>query len=403
MGRLGEPGAKADPAGAVGVRERASGKRRGWEVAVFACVAVTTSIAIGRAIENDPAPRPSAATPAKAAVEPLAAEAETPSSRDVADFDHPTVEPSPAAARVTTAAIRDPVTIEICGYGPVALPPDDPDPVQQLPRGLRSNALDAMRAEMTVSGDPQAHAAALLISLRSNLGGAQEQADLLARQATASQDPAIYAMALEGCRGFVAEGAGSCALLNRAQWARLDPDNVAPWLELAAEAHERGEAENEADAMGHAALARRSDGYEELLPGLVERTLLGSAPSLRLALALTTARTAQTVWSASRSNHAYEYCASGLAADAVRHRCEAIAEILTQRSVGPAERRTGVAIGRQLGWSQERLNAGQEPGSASVERVNLPTLGLDLSCDDVSRVERWLMAATPETTAAPLR
>ena len=106
-------------------------------------------------------------------------------------------------------------------------------------------------------------------------------------------------------------------MLNRAQWARLDPDNVAPWLELGAEAHERGEAEAEADAMGHAALARRSDGYEELLPQLVERTLAGSAPSLRHALALTAARTAQAVWAASRSNHAYEYCAAGMAADTV--------------------------------------------------------------------------------------
>ena len=396
MLRLGEAARETEVAVSSGARGRPA---RAWWAVALAAAAASTTIAVVRAIEAGPEARASAtAAPQTATFEPaLAAPAATP-SRDVHAVDRPTAQPSPAAGR--RAAARDAVTIEVCGYGPVTLPPDDPDPAQLLPRTLRADALEAVRAAMTASADPQARAAAELISLRSNLGAARELADVLVRQAIASQDPAIYAMALESCRGFVAEGAGACALLNRAQWARLDPDNVAPWLELGAEAHERGEAEAEADAMGHAALARRSDGYEELLPQLVERTLAGSAPSLRHALALTAARTAQAVWSASRSNHAYEYCATGMAADAVRQQCEAIAETLVQRRGGLAELRTGVAIGRQLGWAEERLNALQEAHGASVEHPELPTLGLDLSCSGVARVERWLIASTRDPLSA---
>jgi hypothetical protein len=398
MLRLGEATRETGVAVSPGARERPAANRGWWTVAL-AAAAAATSIAVVGAIEAGPEPRPSAA-PETPTFEPAFAEPAATPSRDVQALDRPTAQPPPAAGR--GAAARDAVTIEICGYGPVTLPPDDPDPAQLLPRPLRADALEEVRAEMTASGDPQARAAAELISLRSNLGAARELADVLVRQAIASQDPAVYAMALESCRGFVAEGAGSCALLNRAQWARLDPDNVAPWLELGAEAHERGDAEAESDAMGHAALARRSDGYEELLPRLVERTLAGSAPSLRHALALTAARTAQAVWSASRSNHAYEYCAVGMAADTVRQQCEAIAETLVQRRGGLADVRTGVAIGRRLGWAGERLDALQEAHGASVDRPELPTLGLDLSCSGVARVERWLIASTrdplsPET------
>jgi hypothetical protein len=394
MGALGAAGSARDVAVSVAVRERSLGKRGGWCQIALAGVAASTSIAIGGAIEDGAEPQSSSTTvPAPSAIEPAFAEAAIARSDGVDAVDRWTAQPTLAVARDVPATLYDAVTIEICGYGPVTLPPDDPDPLQSLPRALRSEVLEEVRAEMTVGGDAQARAAAQLILLRSNLSDAPETADVLARQAIASQDPAVYAMALEGCRGFSGEGAGACALLNRAQWARLDPDNAVAWLELGAEAHERGEPDAESDAMSHAALARRSDGYEELLPGLVERTLAGSSLSLRHALALNAASTAKTIWSASRSNHAYEYCASGLAVDTVRLQCEAIAGILVQRNVAQVERRTGVAIGRQLGWPQDRLNALAADGTGFDPREQ-PALGRDLSCEGVSRVERSLMAAT---------
>jgi len=295
-----------------------------------------------------------------------------------------------ALARRAPDTAPDAVMVEVCGYGPVTLPPDDPDPFQQIAPKVRAAALEDVRAQMMRSGDARTRAAALLIALRTGGGNVRELADALAREAARSHDPALHAMALEGCRGFASDDGGACRLLSRAQWARLDPDNVLPWLELAAEAHGRGEPKRESAAMRRASRARRSDGYEQLLPALVDRTLAGSAPSLRHALALTASRTVQTIWSASRSSHAYEYCASTAASGPDRHACEAIAKTLVQRSPGPAERRVGLAIGHQLGWPEERLHAMQPRAARDDGSEQLPTVGLDLSCDGVSRTERWL-------------
>jgi hypothetical protein len=297
---------------------------------------------------------------------------------------HVSTDPAPESVRTTI----DTVTIDVCGWGRVTLPPDDPDPMQQLPGAVRAQALDEARAAMTGSGDPQARAAALLIGLRAGGGRARELADALARQANGSQDPAVYAMALEGCRGLATEDGGACGLLNRAQWARLDADNLLPWLELGAEAHARGDPGAEADAMSRAALARRSDGYEGLVPELVDRSLGRGAPSLRDALALAASRSVQTTWSASRSHHAYEYCVSGAGADVDRMTCDAIAATLARRSLNASDRRAGLAMGRQLGWPEERLQALQRADADAM--AELPPVDLDLSCDGVSRVERRL-------------
>ena len=52
--------------------------------------------------------------------------------------------------------------------------------------------------------------------------------DELARRAVYSSDPRLYGLAFKMCRLFVSVPA--CSSLNVWQWARLDPENGAPWL-----------------------------------------------------------------------------------------------------------------------------------------------------------------------------
>ena len=87
--------------------------------------------------------------------------------------------------------------------------------------------------------------------------------DQLVRLAVVSQDPLVYVIALEACKGSAEGGAANCALLSLEQWARLDPDNAQPWLELAAQAQREHDVDAELDAMRHAALVpaqRRAPG-----------------------------------------------------------------------------------------------------------------------------------------------
>lgn len=189
--------------------------------------------------------------------------------------------------------------VEVCGYGEVLLPPDDPDPMQRLPAALRHAAIERLDTLMLASDDVQVRAAALWMGARLRGREVAQRVEQVARLAAASQDPFIYAMALEACKGRVGAERGSCNLLSPAQWVRLDPDNAVPWQALAAQAHAAGEPLTEDMALQSAARARRNDVHAGRLAGLVEKALGPHVAPLQRTLALSAGSTAEAVWSAS--------------------------------------------------------------------------------------------------------
>ncbi|HZW74623.1 MAG TPA: hypothetical protein VFF43_13810, partial [Caldimonas sp.] len=62
----------------------------------------------------------------------------------------------------------------------------------------------------------------------------------LAKLATATSDPGVYALAMQQCQWV--KGEGSCALLNFDQWARVDDGNALPWLYILQRARDRNDA-----------------------------------------------------------------------------------------------------------------------------------------------------------------
>ena len=188
---------------------------------------------------------------------------------------------------------------EVCGYGEVQLPPDDPDPVQRIPPDVRRAALEAMDALMLASDDDQVRAAALWMGARLRGREVTSRIEQIARLAAASRDPFVYAIALEACRGRQGPEGGSCNLLSTAQWVRLDPDNAVPWQALAAEARARDEPQAEDEALQLAALAARSDVHTGRLPRLVDKALGPKVTALQRTLALSAGLSAEAVWSAS--------------------------------------------------------------------------------------------------------
>jgi hypothetical protein len=188
---------------------------------------------------------------------------------------------------------------EVCGYGEVQVAPDDPDPVQRIPIDVRRSALEAMDALMLASDDDQVRAAALWMGARLRGREVKSRIEQIARLAAASQDPFVYAIALEACGGGRESDAGSCKLLSTAQWVRLDPDNAVPWQALAADARAQGQAQAEGDALASAARASRSDVHAGRLPGLIDKALGPQAAPLQRTLALSAGWSAEAVWSAS--------------------------------------------------------------------------------------------------------
>ena len=340
-----------------------------------------------------------------------------PAVRVIASAQRPSVAPPPAATRPPTQRraprpapraappARHAGEVEICGFGEVRLPADDPYGLNLVPDVVRRTALDAVDERMLASGDEQVQAAALMIGAQARGDEARSRIDRLARLAGHSQDPVVYAIAVEACRAWTPDEGGACQLLSRAQWVHLDPDNALPWLELAAEAERAHEPDAEAEAMHRAASARRSDAHAGVLPALVERALDDAhAAPLQRTLALSASWSAQAAWAPPRSGQAYLYCTAESLADANRQQtCDALAQTLALRGMSLADVSVGVAIGRNVGWPAQRLQTLQQELDALGQAGRFQSaVGLDLSCAAVERTQEWMrrVAAEGEVQAA---
>jgi len=314
------------------------------------------------------APRPVAAAPARGAMQRA----------------------SPKPTKPDAPSAIDTAQAEVCGLGPVAPAVEQTAGLQRIPAPLRERALDDIEARMLASPDLQVQAAALLIAARTR-GSAGTRIDRLARLAAVSQDPVVYAIALEGCQAGAGDAAASCALLSHAQWVRLDPHNAQPWLELAAQAERQHDGEAQHEAMRRAATAQHSETTAALLPGLAERALGPHAPRLQRTLAVAASWSTQASWRPSHTSQAYAYCVAGLDADPSRRgTCDALADTLTRHGTGVAELGVGLAIGRRLGWPAPRWHALQQEHDAIHEATGMLPGGPALDCRSIDRLQAWM-------------
>lgn len=283
------------------------------------------------------------------------------------------------------------VDTEICGFGMVKVAATDPDLQQALNSREREALLDQVEALMQASGDERTRAAGHLLGAQARGSQRLDRIDRLARLAAGSQDPAVYAMALEGCRAEAGSASGPCRLLGVAQWAHQAPDNLLPWLEQAALAQQTGDAQAQAEALRHAALATSVDAYEGLLPQLVLRAIAqGLGPPAR-AQALRLAWSVQTVWSLLQVGDATAACnAEALALPERQQQCQAIAKTLARNKLRLPHLGMGLAIGSSRNWSAARLQAWEQIDDAVSEVIGLKAVGLDLSCEGVARLQGWL-------------
>lgn len=201
------------------------------------------------------------------------------------------------------AATKERTEVEICGFGTVTLQPDNPYPFQNIPLALRESALDTAEAVMLASDDIQVRAAALWMGMSRGKRDARGRIEQIARLAVGSQDPVVYALAIEACKSRTSNDYGTCHLISRAQWAHLDPDNAIPWLEVAAQARQNNEPDAEDVATRMAAHARYSKSQEGLLPTLVDRALGAHVTPLQRTLALSESWSAQAMWATSHAPH----------------------------------------------------------------------------------------------------
>jgi len=208
----------------------------------------------------------------------------------------------------------------------------------------------------------------------------------LARLAVTTTDPAAYALAFRMCGRL---RAGSCALLSPEQWARLDPGNAAPWQEAFATAQARKDIPAANEALHRIATSQRSDQRFFDLPGLfVDAVPDDDGLRNGVFMLAVDAIGFQSAW----VMPSYQPLASACRRDALRdsnrrQTCEAIAELMAEKSDTLIERSMAVAVGRQLGWPDARLERMRAEQLAFGQSV---FDGVDarnaMSCETIKRV-----------------
>lgn len=219
--------------------------------------------------------------------------------------------------------------------------------------------------------------------------------DQLARLAVNTRNAEVYGLAYSTCRFLNDADAGTaCRMLSADQWARLDPDNGHLWMEVAVAARERGDRAAVLEAIHRAGQAKRFDSrFGHFAAGLLERLPpdVSDLEAYELAGMMLSAE--------SVSMGGYQVLSAECSAAAVRdanrlQQCSAVAESLWRHGTDVVQLSLAQALGKRVGWSNERLDAMRDERDAMSKAGAMfhEKNGADLSCASL-RHQREYMAS----------
>jgi hypothetical protein len=256
--------------------------------------------------------------------------------------------------------------------------------------GRESAAGTPLQALMLCSAAPASSSIAACAGRDEDRQRAAALVERLAKRATATSEPRVYALAMQQCQW--AKGAGSCALLNVDQWARVDDGNALPWLYILQRARDRNDPAQAEEALHHIGAAARFEVASYAIAGRVAD--VADASDVDVIAALLAAVDAVNIAASRIEPYAAlnNVCKSTSLADANRRQaCERAAETLTDRSDSPMAVVAGAEIGRGIGWPAERVDALRRLAysSSAMDEANARQLGLaelPSSCGSARRI-----------------
>jgi len=292
---------------------------------------------------------------------------------------------------------EQPLTIDVCGVGPVAVKSLDDPPPSLMPTAANgaaaSQVLRRAVAELEASTSPSDQAIALhyQASLAGEAAGGvstnidacfnndncrnstlqvvQEAAapyeQLLVQLAKRSADPLAFSFAYKACEQTEVARTGVCDDITAQRWTELEPDNGLPWVLAASQAAKRGDTKAAAEAMTRAAAAPRFDNHSGALLRPIETQSLATSTSIEQLPGLVDLMGASIGTSSIAAYRQIStFCERG-ALDANRARiCGQLASLLIDRDTSMLGAGIGIAIGERVGWSSERLAAVHEERDA---------------------------------------
>lgn len=327
---------------------------------VIASALVGSWVAQGRGMFDA---APAQAAVAGAATGGMAASDALRGARPLASASAPLVAAAPAKAASSVEIV--------CGLGAVSFDPDDEAQIERLTseaneklQAHRASVMPGWLEEMKSSPDEQVQAAAWFLEARNvwlkrvEFAQAPESLDAvdeLARLAQRSRDPLTYALAFQSCEVYRPRAtAKACQALSVEAWAERDPDNAYPWL--------FGAGVDGVDSLRRSRYIERAlaagtirSSWGALHPAMAKAAPPNEAP-LDRSVRVWEAVSADSFLSIAQAG-VIEHCKDGeLRQGARRQQCEHLAAFMTDKADTFTDVAFGSAIGKRLGWSEDRLS-----------------------------------------------
>jgi hypothetical protein len=292
----------------------------------------------------------------------------------------------------THAATAEPASgIEVCGFGNVPATTADANDINQYVLEKTRKTYDRWKAALLDSSDLRVRTIGLALQWtesrrEDSVAQTDESRAELVQLAAGGSDATVYGIAAGLCQtGFAdTDAAAACQRLSLTEWARLDPDNMVPWIALAQAARTRGDTRAEASAFARAAAARKIDNFSEsLLSFAINEMPQGATPLEKLALTIELIG-AEAAWGRPVVE-IMRYCSvDAVKQDEPRKECNAVAELLVGPGTTLLDVGLGGRLGERVGWPAERVQ------KIAAEKDALLQLAISnernpWSCDTVSR------------------
>jgi hypothetical protein len=220
----------------------------------------------------------------------------------------------------------------------------------------------------------------------------QFSTDELTRLALGSQDPQVYALALQSCR-FRGDST-SCALLSADRWAELEPENGAPWLLVANAAHWRRDGVSRDLAVYRASNAKYFDAHFPNFPALLQSPdIQKQAPQTRSLLAedLLAMRLTQTELPYSAF---FSFCnVPSVAEPSHIYTCSDLTKLLVEHDRTMMGLSVAAKLAQSANWPPDAVNSLHERRTAYEAALTAAVpLGGDRpksDCEQVADLEHW--------------
>jgi hypothetical protein len=276
---------------------------------------------------------------------------------------------------------------DLCGYGHVPVVDDIPQIPPEIEAAAES-ALGSLAADLAARSTDRDRAMAMFLQMvaAGNTAGTAwrrthgdcanddkacesaarqavasataESRRALVRLATSTSDANAYALAIYSCRWADESSIDDCALLSAAQWARIEPDNTVPWLNLAADAQRRNDRSALEAALNRASKARYSDLHGDQISELFASDALWTqSPPVQVQLAIVL-RGIQAALAIPDYQGLMQYCGVAAQADPTRAQtCGDLAATLIEHGRSAIDVLVGGRVAEQIGSTDPRRSA----------------------------------------------